>query len=92
MQKRKLGKSNLKVSALGLGCTGMSFGYGPAGDKQEMISPLHSAVERGFSVTLMRLFAATVISLSLLSELAKVFAQIALCYLSWSHEEIYESG
>ena len=38
MQKRKLGKSNLEVSALGLGCMGMSFGYGPAGDKQEMIS------------------------------------------------------
>ncbi len=38
MQKRKLGKSNLEVSALGLGCMGMSFGYGPAKDKQEMIS------------------------------------------------------
>ena len=38
MQKRKLGKSNLEVSALGLGCMGMSFGYGPADDKQEMIS------------------------------------------------------
>ena len=38
MQKRKLGNSNLEVSALGLGCMGMSFGYGPAGDKQEMIS------------------------------------------------------
>ena len=38
MQKRKLGKSNLEVSAIGLGCMGMSFGYGPAGDKQEMIS------------------------------------------------------
>ena len=38
MQKRKLGKSNLEVSAIGLGCMGMSFGYGPAGDKQEMIA------------------------------------------------------
>jgi aryl-alcohol dehydrogenase-like predicted oxidoreductase len=47
MQKRKLGKSNLKVSALGLGCMGMSFGYGPAGDKQEMISVIRTAVERG---------------------------------------------
>ena len=47
MQKRKLGKSNLEVSALGLGCMGMSFGYGPAGDRQEMISLLRSAVERG---------------------------------------------
>src|SRR5271157_4317692 len=47
MQKRKLGKSNLEVSAIGLGCMGMSFGYGPAGDKKEMISLLRSAVERG---------------------------------------------
>src|SRR5512132_621840 len=47
MQKRKLGKSNLEVSAIGLGCMGMSFGYGPAADKQEMISLLRSAVERG---------------------------------------------
>ena len=47
MQKRKLGKSNLEVSALGLGCMGMSFGYGPAGDKQEMISLIRAAVERG---------------------------------------------
>jgi aryl-alcohol dehydrogenase-like predicted oxidoreductase len=47
MQKRKLGKSNLEVSALGLGCMGMSFGYGPAGDKQEMISVIRSAVDRG---------------------------------------------
>ena len=38
MQKRKLGKSNLEVSAIGLGCMSMSFGCGPAGDKQEMIS------------------------------------------------------
>jgi len=47
MEKRKLGKSNLEVSALGLGCMGMSFGYGPAGDKQEMISVIRGAVERG---------------------------------------------
>ena len=47
MQKRKLGKSNLEVSALGLGCMGMSFGYGPAADKQEMISLIRSAVARG---------------------------------------------
>jgi aryl-alcohol dehydrogenase-like predicted oxidoreductase len=47
MKKRKLGKSGLEVSLLGLGCMGMSFGYGPAGDKQEMISLIRSAVERG---------------------------------------------
>lgn len=47
MQKRKLGKSNLEVSALGLGCMGMSFGYGPAKDKQEMTSVIRAAVERG---------------------------------------------
>src|ERR1700693_473681 len=47
MQKRKLGKSGLEVSALGLGCMGMSFGYGPAADKQEMSSLIPSAVERG---------------------------------------------
>ena len=47
MQKRKLGSSNLEVSALGLGCMGMSFGYGPAADKQEMISLIRTAVERG---------------------------------------------
>jgi aryl-alcohol dehydrogenase-like predicted oxidoreductase len=47
MQKRKLGKSTLEVSALGLGCMGMSFGYGPAADTQEMIALLRSAVERG---------------------------------------------
>src|SRR5438093_3652768 len=47
MQKRTLGRSNLEVSAVGLGCMGMSFGYGPAADKQEMISPLRTAVERG---------------------------------------------
>ncbi|HEY7497423.1 MAG TPA: aldo/keto reductase [Vicinamibacterales bacterium] len=49
MEKRSLGKSNLEVSALGLGCMGMSFGYGPAGDKQEMISLLHAAVDRGIT-------------------------------------------
>ena len=47
MQKRILGKSGLEVSALGLGCMGMSFGYGPPADKQEMISLLRRAVERG---------------------------------------------
>jgi len=47
MQKRKLGSSNLEVSALGLGCMGMSYGYGPAADRQEMISLIGSAVERG---------------------------------------------
>ncbi|HEY7181180.1 MAG TPA: aldo/keto reductase [Blastocatellia bacterium] len=47
MQKRKLGNSDLEVSAIGLGCMGMSYGYGPAGDKSEMISLLRSAVERG---------------------------------------------
>jgi aryl-alcohol dehydrogenase-like predicted oxidoreductase len=47
IQKRKLGKSNLEVSALGLGCMGMSFSYGPAPDRKEMISLIRSAVERG---------------------------------------------
>ena len=47
MQKRKLGTSNLEVSALGLGCMGMSFGYGPASDKQEMMSLIRSAAEQG---------------------------------------------
>src|SRR5258708_25600585 len=47
MQKRKLGKSNLEVSAIGLGCMGMSFSYGPAKDKPEMISLLRTAVDRG---------------------------------------------
>ncbi len=49
MQKRNLGNSNLGVSALGLGCMGMSFGYGPAADKQEMISLIRTAVERGIT-------------------------------------------
>jgi aryl-alcohol dehydrogenase-like predicted oxidoreductase len=47
MKKRKLGKSGLEVSAIGLGCMGMSFAYGPPKDKQEMIALLHAAVERG---------------------------------------------
>jgi aryl-alcohol dehydrogenase-like predicted oxidoreductase len=49
MQKRKLGNSGLEVSALGLGCMGMSFGYGPAKDTKEMTSLLHAAVERGIT-------------------------------------------
>jgi aryl-alcohol dehydrogenase-like predicted oxidoreductase len=47
MQKRTLGKSGLEVSALGLGCMGMSFGLGPAGDKQDMIAVIRAAVARG---------------------------------------------
>jgi aryl-alcohol dehydrogenase-like predicted oxidoreductase len=47
MQKRKLGKSNLEVSAIGLGCMGMSFGHGPAKDKQEMIPVIRAAVDLG---------------------------------------------
>jgi aryl-alcohol dehydrogenase-like predicted oxidoreductase len=47
MQKRKLGKNNLEVSAIGLGCMGMSFGYGPPMDKQQAISLIRAAVERG---------------------------------------------
>src|SRR5271155_3652813 len=47
MKKRKLGKSNLEVSALGLGCMGLSFGLGPAVDKKEGISLIRAAVERG---------------------------------------------
>src|ERR1700716_4294000 len=47
MQKRELGKNKLEVSSLGLGCMGMSFGYGPAADKKEMISLIRFAVERG---------------------------------------------
>jgi aryl-alcohol dehydrogenase-like predicted oxidoreductase len=47
MQKRRLGKRNLEVSAIGFGCMGMSMSYGPAGDRQEMIALLRAAVERG---------------------------------------------
>ena len=50
MQKRKLGNSNLDVSAIGLGCMGMSYGYGPVGEKQEMISVIRAAVERGVTL------------------------------------------
>jgi aryl-alcohol dehydrogenase-like predicted oxidoreductase len=49
MQKRKLGKSNLEVSAIGLGCMGMSFSYGPPADTKEMISLIRTAVERGIT-------------------------------------------
>jgi aryl-alcohol dehydrogenase-like predicted oxidoreductase len=49
MQKRRLGKSSLEVSALGLGCMGMSFSYGPPPDRQEMVSLLRAAVERGIT-------------------------------------------
>jgi aryl-alcohol dehydrogenase-like predicted oxidoreductase len=49
MQKRKFGKTGLEVSALGLGCMGMSTAYGPAADKQEMIALIRAAVERGIT-------------------------------------------
>src|ERR1700757_2773380 len=49
MQKRKLGKSNLEVSALGLGCMGMSFSFGPPKDIKEITALLHTAVERGIT-------------------------------------------
>ena len=49
MLKRKLGKSNLEVSAIGLGCMGMSWSYGPPKDKQEMTALLRAAVERGIT-------------------------------------------
>src|SRR2546427_4211284 len=49
MQKRKLGKSNLEVSAIGLGCMGMSFSYGPPKDKQDMTALLRAAVDRGIT-------------------------------------------
>ena len=47
MQKRQLGKSGLEVSAIGLGCMGMSYGYGPAAEKNEMILLIHAAIDRG---------------------------------------------
>jgi predicted aldo/keto reductase-like oxidoreductase len=47
MKTRKLGKNGLEVSAIGLGCMGMSFGYGPAADKNEMIKVIRAAVEEG---------------------------------------------
>src|SRR5450432_2563062 len=50
MQKRKLGNENLEVSALGLGCMSMSFGYGPPGDKQKMIEVIRSAVAQGITL------------------------------------------
>src|SRR5580698_1719428 len=50
MQKRKLGRSGLEVSALGLGCMGMSFALGPAGDKQKMIEVIRAAVARGVTL------------------------------------------
>jgi len=50
MQKRKLGKSNLEVSAIGLGCMGMSFSYGPPQDRQQMISLLGAAVDLGVTL------------------------------------------
>ena len=49
MQKRRLGTSDLEVSALGLGCMGMSSGFGPASDKREMIALIRAAVERGIT-------------------------------------------
>jgi aryl-alcohol dehydrogenase-like predicted oxidoreductase len=49
MQKRKLGSSGLEVSAIGLGCMGISFGYGPAANKKEMIALIRKAVERGIT-------------------------------------------
>src|SRR6476646_8543113 len=49
MQKRRLGKSDLEASALGLGCMGLSYGYGPATDKQEAISLIRTALERGIT-------------------------------------------
>jgi hypothetical protein len=56
VQKRKLGISGLEVSAIGLGCMGMSFSYGPPKEKQEMISLLRTAVERGITFLIPRKF------------------------------------
>ncbi|HEY5808406.1 MAG TPA: aldo/keto reductase, partial [Povalibacter sp.] len=50
MQQRKLGKTGLEVSTLGLGCMGMSFAYGPAADRQDSIRLIHAAVERGVTL------------------------------------------
>lgn len=50
MQKRKLGGSNLEVSALGLGCMGLSYGFGPAVEKQQAIALIRTAVERGVAL------------------------------------------
>jgi len=50
MKKRELGNSNLEVSSIGLGCMGMSVSYGPPADKQEMISLIRTAVERGITL------------------------------------------
>ena len=50
MKKRKLGNSNLEVSAIGFGCMNMSFAYGPAADKQQAISVIRAAVERGVTL------------------------------------------
>ncbi|HEY3132512.1 MAG TPA: aldo/keto reductase [Acidobacteriota bacterium] len=75
MQKRKLGKSNLEVSALGFGCMGMSFAYGPAADKKEMISLIRTAEARKANQALVDL-------LSKVAERKKATsAQIALAWL-----------
>lgn len=53
MQKRKLGRSDLEVSSIGLGCMGMSHGYGPASDRKLMISLIHEAVDRGVTFSIL---------------------------------------